>query len=106
MKSEIMNVLTSRAFVKRSELLMALNFEGIKITDRQLRAAVEDLVMTDGCCIASTDHGYHLIKNIHDLNEAVEYLRKKARPIAIRANKLITNYQDAYGEQLNISFNF
>lgn len=104
MKSEIINILTSKAYVKRHELLLSLRVDGIFTNDRQLRATIEDLIMTDGVCIASTDHGYHLIRNQIELMNAVEYLKKKARPIAIRANKLISNYRDAYGEQLNLTF--
>jgi hypothetical protein len=62
------------------------------------------LIMSDGMCIASTDHGYRLIHSQNELMDAVEYLRKKARPIAIRANQLINNYQNINKAQLNITF--
>lgn len=104
MKGDIMTLLCSQAYVKRAELLINLSHKGHKITDRQLRKAVEELVMDDGCCIASTEDGYHLIRSEHELRSAVDYLRKKAQPIAIRANKLIRNYNDVYGNQLNLTF--
>lgn len=104
MKGDIMTMLCNRAYVKRSELLIHVNQCGHKVTDRQLRKTVEELVMDDGCCIASTEDGYHLIKNESELRMAVDYLRKKAQPIAIRANKLIKNYSEVYGNQLNITF--
>jgi hypothetical protein len=104
MKGDIVQLLCNKAYVKRAELLIYLNHRGHKITDRQLRKAVEDLVMDDGCCIASTEDGYHLIRSEHELRSAVDYLRKKAQPIAIRANKLIRNYNEVYGNQLNLTF--
>lgn len=103
-KSKIIAYLQSHRYAKRSDLLLYLESEGYWINDRILRKSVEDLVMLDGLCIASTDHGYRLINDEIQLEEAVEYLRKKARPIAVRANKLITNYQRIHQTQLQITF--
>jgi hypothetical protein len=105
MKGSIMAILCNRSFVTRAELLIMLSHAGERISDRQLRKAVEELVMDDGCCIASTENGYHLIKSEHELRSAVDYLRRKAQPIAIRANQLIKNYKEVYGNQLNLTFN-
>lgn len=103
-KSQIITYLQCNKYAKRSDLLVYLTTQGFFITDRILRKAVEDLVMLDGLCIASTDHGYRIIRDAIQLEEAVEYLRKKARPIAVRANKLITNYQRIHKTQLQITF--
>jgi hypothetical protein len=104
-KSEIYTQLAAHQFIKRSDLLMHLCRHGEKLSDREMRRMVEDMVMLDGLCIASTPNGYRLIRSDQQLLDAVEYLRKKAKPIAIRANKLIGNYQRQYGRQLNLTFN-
>lgn len=103
-KPHIVTYLQRHQYAKRADLLEYLHSIGCMITDRVMRATIEELVMTDGLCIASTDHGYRLIRDEIQLEEAVEYLRKKARPIAVRANKLITNYQRIHQTQLQITF--
>lgn len=104
-KAEIFTQLSENQFIKRGVLLLHLYHIGFHITDREMRRCVEEMVMESGCCIASTQNGYRLIRSDQQLLDAVEYLRKKARPIAIRANMLITNYQKQYGRQLNLVFN-
>lgn len=104
-KAEIHSQLQAHQFVKRSDMLMHLYRLGYKVSDREMRRMIEDMVMTFGCCIASTQNGYRLIKSDQQLLDAVEYLRKKAKPIAVRANMLISNYQKQYGRQLQLKFN-
>jgi hypothetical protein len=104
MKSEIIAYLQSHQYAKRADLLEYLFNIGLQVNDRMLRSCIENLIMSDGMCIASTDHGYRLIHSQNELMDAVEYLRKKARPIAIRANQLINNYQNINKAQLNITF--
>jgi hypothetical protein len=104
MKSEIIAYLQSHQYAKRADLLEYLFNLGFQVNDRMLRSCIEDLIMSDGMCIASTDHGYRLIYSQNELIDAVEYLRKKARPIAVRANQLINNYQNINKAQLNITF--
>lgn len=103
-KEHILKYLERHQYAKRVDLLEYLHSIGCMITDRVMRSTIEELIMTDGMCIASTDHGYRLINSQNELIEAVEYLRKKARPIAVRANQLINNYQSLNKAQLNITF--
>lgn len=100
----IRNYLRRHSYATRADLLQYLSNQNITISDRALRALVESMVMDGGECIASTDHGYSMIENEQQLHDAVEYLRKKARPIAVRANQLINNYQQVNKTQLNITF--
>lgn len=103
-KSFIVAYLQSHAYAKRVDLLTYLHQNGLYPSDRVMRAMVEELVMVDGLCIGSTEYGYRLISNQTQLEDAVEYLRKKAKPIAIRANQLISNYQKQHKTQLQITF--
>lgn len=103
-KSYIVKYLQEHQYAKRADLLEYLYRVGFRINDRMMRKIIEELVMNDGMCIASTDHGYRLIGNESQLEDAVEYLRKKAKPISIRANQLINNYQKTYKTQLMLSF--
>lgn len=103
-KSHILTYLERHQYAKRVDLLSYLHINGFVLSDRMLRSLIEQLIMVDGLCIASTDHGYRLIQNQAQLEDAVDYLRKKAKPIAVRANQLINNYQRINKTQLNITF--
>ena len=79
--------------VKRKELLKYLrNVYDFNTTDRAQRLAIEELIVMDGYCIASSEKGYQLIKSREQLDAAKKYLDAKAEAIAIRKNCLERNF--------------
>lgn len=92
MKKEILWLLKGGP-VKRKVMLHHLREQGHDVTDRQMRAVIEDMVMVDGYLIESSSHGYSMIQTEDELNRAVDYLNQKAEAIAIRKNSLKRNWE-------------
>jgi len=88
MKELILSIIQSGR-IKRLDLLAQLRDRGFDITERQLRATIEDLVTSDKHPISSSSLGYGWIETDSDFEQAVSYLDKKAAAIAIRKNVLL-----------------
>jgi hypothetical protein len=73
----------------------------LKISDRSMRAAIEEMITQDGYCIQSSENGYRLIKNELMLNDAIKYLKAKAFPLLKRAQHLQRNFVDVRQGQLS-----
>lgn len=92
MNEEIYNIIRQLSPIKRKDLLDVLKLVHPDLTDRQMRKEINQMITTDGYCIQSSNLGYSVIRNIDDLKNAMEYLKAKSKPIAIRANCLLHNF--------------
>ena len=103
LKTKIAFLLSQKSY-KREDLLRELNTPVFMLHDRTMRKLVEEMVIGGEHCIASSETGYSIIHTKEEMEKAVEYLRKKAKPIAIRANCLIRNYNKMLpaGEQVQM----
>lgn len=89
---ELIIMILQRGWVKRNDLHRHLTSNGYHLSDREMRACVEDMVVREGFLIASSERGYKLITTDKEYEAAIRYLEKKAEAIAIRKNCLISNY--------------
>lgn len=87
--------------IKRHQLLASLVHSGYSITDRKMRALVEELINEDGFAIESSEDGYRIIKNAEQLKIAIKYLKNKAFPLFERANNLKKNFYNDKSVQLS-----
>ena len=71
-------------------------YDGLK--DRFLRNEIQNMILQEGYCIASSGEGYFLIQTQPDLNKAVKYLESKAKSIFCRAKSLHTNFYKSEAE--------
>jgi|ERR1035438_2939644 hypothetical protein len=97
MKIHIFNYLKSASrAVKRPELLSAIrvNANDLKISDRAMRAVIEDMITQDGYCIASSNNGYYIIKTLEEKESAKQYLQEKIESLCIRRNCLERNFKE------------
>jgi hypothetical protein len=82
--------------IKRAELLARYNdwkkFYGGVITDRELRAMKEELIMKEGKLIGSSEQGYYVMETIKDFEESLAYYRAKAIPLLKIRSKLKRSY--------------
>lgn len=92
MKGHILAYLEHHGSVKRKELLSYLHSLGINTSDRLMRKEIEGLI-DDGFLISSSEKGYKIIRNEDELQEAVNYLRKKALPLFDRIAHLQKSFQ-------------
>lgn len=103
MKDKIIEILMLSTFTKRKELLDQLHYNGWAVTDRDMRKAIESLIVDDHFSIASSEKGYSLIQSEADLKEAMKYFDKKAESISIRKNCLLRNFMENKVGQLKLS---
>lgn len=87
----IFNFLSQSKFTKRKELLIYLHSQNISISDREMRAEIESMIVDGGYAIASSEKGYSIISTVEQMEKAMKYLDKKAAAIAIRKNCLLRN---------------
>ena len=101
MKGHILKYLETHTSVKRNELRTYLHSLGILTSDREMRKEIEGMI-EDGCLIASTVHGYKIIKTEDELKEAVAYLKKKAFPLFHRAECLEKSFHSRTSKQTQL----
>lgn len=90
-------------FTTRKQMLDQLHSRGWYVSDRNMRATVESMIVDDHYCIQSSSKGYSLIRDEKDLQNAMVYLDKKAAPIAVRKNCLLRNFRENKVGQLKLS---
>lgn len=95
MKETILHIITTLGLIKRGELLIRLKLSYPELKDRRMRLLIMELIR-DGYPIASSEKGYSIIQNVRELTEAVNYMKRKAKSISLRANCLIANYDQIY----------
>lgn len=102
-KKAIFEIIERRT-ITRSSLLASLQAVYLfgDLTDRIMRKLIEQMVNEDGYLIASSGKGYNLITNSAQLLEAQKYLKNKAFPLFLRANKLHANFFKDSSPQLSI----
>lgn len=101
MRGHILHYLENKGYVKRPELLLHLHNLGIDCNDRAMRKEIETMIEQDGHLIMSSEKGYKLIQDYKELKDAMEYLRKKATAIVVRANYLTHNWNMRKENQAN-----
>ena len=87
--------------VKRAELLNYLQSMNYNITDREMRAVIEDMCITNGYSIASSERGYSIIHTEDELLKAMKYLKAKAFPLFKRADSLQKSFHKDKNKQLS-----
>ena len=108
-KQAILGFITDHGPIKRRVLFNLMQHycrvnDLENVTDRKLRLLIAELIQ-DGEPIASSEKGYSIIQNVEQLRQAVNYLKLKAKTIAIRGNTLIGNYDRCYQDcPANIQF--
>lgn len=103
MKTELYAAIKLRSPIKRKDLLELLQPTYPWLTDRMLRKEVASLIK-DGACIASGNNGYSIINTYSEMDTAVEYMKKKSKSIAIRANTLIHNWNNSHLREIDQQF--
>jgi hypothetical protein len=104
-KDAILQILMLSKFTKRHDLRHQLMNAGFTLPDREMRKVVESMIVDNCYSIQSSGKGYSLIVTHEDLNDAVEYLEKKSKAIAIRKNCLLRNFQSGkLHQQLTLTF--
>jgi len=101
MKKKIMEILKNHSGqnpIKRGKLLKELHIAGIRISDREMRATIEEMVKQDRIPIGTTTAGYFWIESQQDLQDAIESLHKKAMSILERIKFLKQNYETFTGQ--------
>ncbi len=92
-QSFILQALQSRSTpIKRIELLRLLMENDFKITDREMRRLIIELLEA-GECIASSEKGYKLINSLEEKEEARIYQKKKAWAIWNHAKMIHENFE-------------
>ena len=86
----------------RKTIMLTLISMGYHISDRGLRATIEEMIVEDKYSISSSEKGYALIKSDEDLKEAIAYLEKKVEALAIRKNCLGRNFRHYLVTQLDL----
>lgn len=75
------------------------------VTDDVMRQLKRDLI-NEGYAIGSHHkHGYFIIRTDADLELALDEMRRKARTMSIRANKIHQNYAMSVGRKINKQLN-
>ncbi len=98
MKPVILDILlNSSSPLKRPELLRMLHERLIYTNDRAMRKAIEEMI-EEGELISSSAKGYEFIHKEDQVMKSMEYLRKKSKGIAVRANYLIHNWRKRHPE--------
>lgn len=92
----LLGIILSNFPITRAILLHNVRIKYPDLTDRKMRALIEEMVVMDKEPIASSEKGYFIIETPDQLKTAMDYLRKKAKPIQIRANCLMTAYNKRY----------
>mgnify|MGYP001612653180 FL=1 len=87
--------------IKRAELLNYLRSMDYTTTDREMRAVIEDMCITDGYSIASSEQGYAIIHTEEELDKAMKYLKAKAFPLFKRADSLQKSFHKDKNKQLS-----
>ena len=82
--------------VKRLELLQAMRviINDLSLTDRKMRQCIEDMVVKDGFCIASSNNGYYIIKTLDEKEATKKYLQEKIEALCIRRNCIERNFKE------------
>lgn len=100
MKSEIFKYLQEvKRSVKRPELLGHLKSIGFQVTDREMRATIEEMIVHDEYLIRSSEIGYCSIETKEEMEAAMKYLNAKAEAISIRKNSLLRNWRKIHKEE-------
>lgn len=92
MKDTILFYLQLHDHCKRKNLLAFLRQEDFKVTDRQLRATIDELIEADGHCIQSSGKGYKLVTNPGEYQGAIDYLNSYIFALLKRRRALKRNY--------------
>ena len=88
---------------KREKLRSYLLSRGVKITDRQMRKTVENMVLNGYLIGTSNKIGYFRIENADDLETALMDYKSKGKSLFKRANKLFNSF---YKKDLEPEFIF
>ena len=77
--------------IKRRELLLYCRQIDPSLSDRELRRIVEELSE-----ICTSPKGYFMPENMKEVDETIEYLRKKALALLQRAKRIEEHYKSLF----------
>ena len=102
MKTQILNYLEQKPYIKRLELLFLLREHFPYLHERAMRKEIE-LMVDSGENIGSSAAGYFIIRTDEQVKEAVGWHKSRAIKSFQRAKHIHDNYyKDKTGEQLEI----